>query len=92
MRHVIDNHVGTSSLYKTLSHIIMFEVDKKEERERERIYLVELTFCLRPYSRMLSQKMKTAILSWCQRQSRLAIVLRQSQLRLGPEDFPTPMG
>ena len=36
VHHVIDNHVGTSSLYKTLSHIIMFEVDKEEERERER--------------------------------------------------------
>ena len=36
VRHVIDNHVGTSSLYQTLSRIIMFEVDKKEERERER--------------------------------------------------------
>lgn len=39
VRHVMGNHVGTSSLYKTLSHIKMFEVEKKKsqrQRERER--------------------------------------------------------
>ena len=47
VRHVMGNHVGTSSLYKTLSHIKMFEVEKKKsqrqrDKERERAnYLVD---------------------------------------------------
>ena len=36
MRHGIDTHVWHFSLYRTLSHLMTFEVKKKRERERER--------------------------------------------------------
>ena len=42
MHHVIDNHVGTFSLYKTLSHTKMSEVEKKKREREEARYSSEL--------------------------------------------------
>ena len=36
MRHGIDTHVWHFSLYRTLSHLMTFEVKKKKKKKRER--------------------------------------------------------
>ena len=92
---MVEKHLLTTASLSVDLHIVSTTLCPNimlgDDTQRwSRIYLVELSVCFE--TRMLSQKRKTAILSWCQNQSKLAIVQRQSQLRLGPSWSATLQG